>query len=325
MTKFDKIDDPQVFVSYAGGSGGEWLAYQLHLHDKYNTPETREEIYLDKFPGNRHRIQHSWHSAMLFEGIIQPKLWTETEYVNTEQWWEDYWKFVPQDRTELYNKVLELREKKRRFRITVHRTHSAWYDKYFEDLFSDWRVITLGVDKHNERDMKQFQSNIIKKIWWQDLSEEENLIDELGDKYKKFVKELDKDPGCWQDIQKSMEKFTGNINYTDMMTAIYAYFFSVEEAAEKTFNDLEGRWDEYAIDQHLQPIPIKHHKIVDFGKLIIDKDYDTYVDMCNFLECTPFTQERWLEILTPYAQEDLDEYITVEDVKERIAKRVQQL
>lgn len=314
-----KIDIPQVLVSYAGGSGGEWLAYQISQHDKYYN----QEIELEGNEFNRFRITGSWRQELMDEGIPQNKIWNEVEYDGTDAWWQSFWNQAP-DKNEFYDLITELTQRKARFRIPVHRCHEAWYDVFFADLFTDFRIVTLHVDKNNERTFRQFQSNIIKKIWWQDLSDEEDLIDEMFDKYRKRYKGRDQ-KGQPEDLLTITRKFSGDVNYTDMMLAVaYQDLGDADAAVKDVMSDMGHRWNDYNVNQHSHSIP-GQHIILDFGKMFVDLDYNEYVRMCDFLECTPWDEQKWQSVVGPYAQVDFDTFITVEDVHTRLLERAKQL
>lgn len=318
----EKINIPQVLVSYAGGSGGEWLAYQIAQHDRHKD----EEIEIEINEHNRCRITGSWRQELMDEGIPQNEIWTEYEYTGDDLWWETFWDMAP-DKEEYYDQVRELvSRKKAKWKIPVHRCHEAWYDVFWAELFEDFRIVSIHVDKDDEASFRQLQSNIIKKIWWQDLTDEDDLVDELEDKFKKFYREHNQRPkGTFNDVVEITRKFQSPINYTDMMYALHIHHTGdAEVAIERVLDNLSQRWNRYNIEQHSHPIPCDHI-ILDFGKMFVHKQYDEYKRMCDFLQTTPWEPEEWKEVVDVYTQYDIDTFITVEDIESRLRERKSQL
>jgi hypothetical protein len=318
----DKIKIPQVLVSYAGGSGGEWLAYQIAQHSRHHNEEI--EIEINEY--NRCRITGSWRQHLMNEGIPQREIWTEMEYTGDDLWWDEFWDMAP-EKEEYYDMVRELvNREKPKWRIPVHRCHEAWYDVFWADLFSDFQIVSLYVDKNDEQSFRQFQSNIIKKIWWQDLTDHEDLADELKDKFRKFYQEhKGQKKGTYEDVVAIMDKFEGDVNYTDMMYALHVHHSGDAEAAiERVIDGLSQRWNRYNVEQHGKTIP-GSHIILDFGDMFVRNKYSEYVRMCDFLRTDPWTESEWNTVIGPYTQHDLDSYITVEEMEQRLQNRRKQL
>lgn len=303
------IDIPQVFVSYAGGSGGEWLAIQLGKHDKYYN----DEIDFSKNELNRWRLQGSWRSYMLDETDFQKNVWTEQEYDNSSEWWDNFWNNAPE--TEYYYQtVRDLIQSKKRYTIPVHRCHEVWYDEYWKNLFLDFKKIIIKVDREHEQTMHQFQGNIIKKIFWQDF-DDKTLEQEMSDKCRKHKVDYVK-------ARQRVSEFSGVINYTDMMLAIFLEETNgdMEWAIEKVLILISSRWNDYNILQHYHPVGDSF--TIDFGDIFIKKSYSAYTDMIEYLGATPLKKDEWMPIINDYADEDMQQVITIDDVRERLWNRV---
>ena len=308
----DKIKTPQCLVSYAGGSGGEWLAIQIGKHDKFYN----EELVGDCNELNRWRMKGSWRQYILDHTDIKNKLWTERDYDNSPEWWEHFWNNAP-DKEICYNQVREIMNKKAQYTIPVHRCHEAWYDVYWRDMFEEFKIVTIRVDDTNERVLRQFQGNIIKKIFWQDF--DANLLEhELRDKCKKHRVDYD---ACMYYIGRFMD----TVNYTDMMLGINLVTNKSDylAAVEATMNNMAERWNDYNVKQHHHPIEGGY--VVDFGRMFVDKDYKEYVNLCEYLGMTPWYEDQWSATIDEYADEDMKQVITVENVKERLWNRISEI
>jgi hypothetical protein len=317
----NKIDIPQVFVSYAGGSGGEWLAYQIAHHDRFRDIDCDEmEIEINEF--NRCRITPSWRMELTNEGELQNKVWLEREFDGTDDWWQEFWQQNEKHREYFYHQVTELTQYKPRYRIPVHRCHEGWQDIFWQDLFTETNYVTVRVDDTDSDAFTQLQSNIIKKIWWQDLSNEQDLCDEMFDKYHKRYKGRE-EKGQPEDLLHLTGKFSGNLNYTDMMLAVA--YYDLEDttlALDDVMQNISQRWNDYNIKQHYHSLPGNYH-VVDFGNMFVRRQKDEYLKLCDFLKITP--RADWEEILQPYADRDSIKPITVSDVKTRLEKRCDEL
>lgn len=317
----NKIDIPQVFVSYPAGTGGEWLAYQIAQHDKYY-PYHEGEMELEINEYNRCRITGSWRQRILDDTDFKDDVWLPAEYDGSAEWWHDYWLAASSG---YYEKVRELVNWKPRFRIPVHRCHEAWQEVYWKDLFTEFKIITIRVDRQDPAAWKQYKGNIIKKIWWQDLSNEEDLKDEMFDKYKKLYKHREQ-KGQPEDLLEITRKFSGDINYTDMMTALYYHEKeNPEQAMSKVLANMSERWNDYNTMQHDQAIPGVEQHMVQFGDLFVRRDYAAYTDICKFLGATPWTENEWATVVNNYADADSVTVLTEEDVKERVARRLSEI
>ena len=313
----EKIKIPQVIVSYPGGAGGEWLGYQISQHPElfqYYHEEANPEV--NEF--NRWRIGHSWRAYMMDFTDWQEKVWWDHEYDGSKGWWLDYNENLP-DLEPYYEQVKELIfERGEEFVMPVHRCHEAWQDEAWRGLFESLKTITIRVDDRDSEQMKLFQSNIIRKIWSQEFLEQEDLSDELIDKCKKF--DLD-----YNEVIPIINKFSGIINYTDMM---FALMFKrskerPEEAIRLVIDNLEKRWNPYVIRQHWCELPEQH--VLDYGKFFLEKDYSEYTQMCKFLEATPYSESEWNSILSEYIDEDIKNMTSVEEVKDRLWKRFSEI
>ena len=300
----DKINIPQCLVSYAGGSGGEWLAVQIGQHDKYYN----RELSADKNEHNRWRMVGSWRQYLLDYTDIQDKLWTEQDYDNSEAWWKYYWDNAP-DKQTWYTIVREVIESKQQYTIPVHRCHEAWYDVFWKDLFEDYKIVTIRVDTDDERVFRQFQGNVIKKIFWQDFTAE-MLEHEMRDKCKKF--DVDS-----EQAKQLTDRFSGTVNYTDMMLAVHG------QDVDKVLDNIKERWNDYNIKQH--HYDIEGGYAVDFGRLLVDHDYKEYTNLCEYLDMPPWTEQRWTAVVKDYTKQDMEQVIRIEDVEDRLWDRISEL
>ena len=322
----EKINIPQVWVSYAGGSCGEWLAYQISQHEKYLKYDIHEEMELEVNALNRCRITGNWIAELMNEGIPQSNIWNEVQYTGSEVWWKNFWEQAP-EKEPFYEQVKDMINRKACFGLPVHRSHEAWYGVFWADLFEEFRIVSIYVDKTDKKVFEQLQSNIIKKIWWQDLTDDQDLKEELWDKFRKLTgHESDCYSGRPEDVLDIIKnKFSGEINYTDMMFAInYHYYGTVAEATKEVLFELSNRWNRYHIHQHKHVIPGDHIRL-DFGKMFVYNDYSEYQRLCEFLETPAWPKEQWDKIVGEYTQDDIDTFITIGDVEERIKKRAREL
>lgn len=313
----NKIDIPQVVVSYANGTGGEWLAYQIGQHKKYYDCHDGElEGWKNEY--NRWRITPSWRMHMLDESQWK-ETWLEEDYDGTDEWWDN--KKLLENNTHkesYYQEVRELVESKRRYRIPVHRVHEAWQDVYWKDLFEDFKVVTIHLNRQDYTAMAVMQSNVVRKIWWQEFRSLEDLNDELIDKCRKHKVDYDM-------VMSLINKFSGYTNYTDMMLAINMVLHAErpEEAVGTIYDQIAERWNDYNIEQHSHKLPCDH-LIVDYGALFVNRDYNEYLKLCDFLGMDPWTKEDWDNTLMDYINEDVgaEEMIFIEQLKERLWMRV---
>lgn len=315
--QMNKIDIPQVLVSYAGGSGGEWLALQLSKHDKY-APYSEGEIEGDANELNRWRIRGSWRAHMMDETEWKDETWTEVDYDNSKEWWDDFWLNAPSTE-KYYQQVRDLTNSKPRYRIPLHRCHEAWYDQYWADLFEEYKTVSIYINDKDHVTMKQFQGNIIKKIFWQDLSNPEDLADELIDKCRKHRVDYD-------ETMSYINKFSLPINYTDMMLGVYLAQDGGEydTSVNNTMEMLAQRWNNHNITQHHYPVGKDWHS-VNFKRMFIDKEFDEYRRLCEFLGCTPWDSSEWNKVISDYADQDMQQVITVQEVEARLWARIQEI
>jgi hypothetical protein len=318
----NKIDIPQVFVSYPAGTGGEWLVYQIGQHDKYyQFHEGEMELTVNEY--NRCRITGSWRQKILDDTDFKDDVWLPGEYDNSAEWWHDYWHCAGDN--DWYNRVRKLVSSKPRYRIPVHRCHEAWQEIIWRDLFTEFKIVTLTVDRNDPAVWQQYKGNIIKKIWWQDLSDEEDLKDEMYDKYKKLYKRREQ-KGQPEDLLKITRKFSGDVNYTDMMFALYYHELEDADAAlNKTLENMSERWNEYNTDQHNHPIPDVDHLQISYGDMFVYRKRETYLKLCEFLDTAPWSADSWSAILNEYADADSITVLTEDDVMRRIQHRVSEL
>lgn len=314
----EKIKIPQVLVSYANGTGGEWLAYQIGQHQKYYDHHQGEmEGWKNEF--NRWRITPSWRAKMNDDTDFQSKTWLEREYDGSHEWWEEKSSIEastnPQD---YYDQVRGLVSDKQRYRIPVHRVHEAWQDVYWKNLFEEFKVVTIHLDKSDYTALSVMQSNVIRKIWWQEFRTLEDLNDELIDKCRKHGVEYDS-------VMTIINRFSGYTNYTDMMLAINMVKNTdePERAVETVFNQISERWNDYNIEQHSHALPCDH-LIVNYGSLFVNRDYNEYKRMCDFLDMVPYDRDKWLAILDDYMAEDTgtENMVFIGQLEERLWMRV---
>lgn len=313
----DKINIPQAFISYPGGATGEWLAYQIGQHDKYYAHH-QGELQLDINEYNRCRITGSWRQTMLDDTDVKDETWTETEYDGSAEWWKEFW-FIAPSPEDYYDEVRRLVEWKPRFRIGVHRSHEAWYDQYWADLFEEFKTVTIRVNRDDPDSFAQFKGNIIKKIWWQDLSNEQDLCDEMFDKYRKLYKRREQ-KGQPEDLLEITRKFSGDVNYTDMMFALYLHEFEdADRAIECVQTNMSGRWNDYNVKQHHRELP--NQVMVDFGGMFVRNSYDEYINVVKHLGLDAMTPSEWSDIITPFTDVDKTTLLTEADVYARLKQR----
>lgn len=312
----EKINIPQVFVSYANGTGGEWLAYQIGQHEKYYKYHDGEmEGWKNEY--NRWRITPSWRMYML-DNTDWKDTWLEEDYNGTNEWWNE--KHLLEDdvqKQEHYDQVRALVDSKRKYRIPVHRVHEAWHDVYWHDLFNEVKTVTIYLDRKDPTALSVMQSNVVKKIWWQEFRSLEDLNDELIDKCRKHKVDYDT-------VMSIINRFSGYTNYTDMMLAINLVLHAEnpESAVGSVCDQISERWNDYNIEQHSHKLPGQHH-IVDYGRLFVNRDYNEYTRLCHFLGMVPYHKEAWLDILDEYMAEDTStNMIFIEEVVDRLWMRV---
>lgn len=314
----DKIKIPQVLVSYANGTGGEWLAYQIGQHEKYYKHHEGEmEGWKNEY--NRWRITPSWRQMMCDDTDVK-KFWLEKEYDGSPEWWQAKSEHESQydNMDEYYQKVRDMQDKKARWRIPVHRVHEAWQDMYWKDLFEEFKVVSIHLNKKDYTALSVMQSNVIKKIWWQDLSNPEDLFDELRDKCKKHKADFDA-------VMTIINRFSGSVNYTDMMLALNLSLNpdEPEEVVDTMWKQIGERWNDYNIEQHIHKLPCDH-LIIDFGKFFVNRDYEEYKKLCFFLGMAPYDKEIWDDIIFEYMNDDVgtDQMIFLDEVTDRLWQRV---
>ena len=305
-----KFKTPQLLINYLGGSGVEWLAIQLSKHDKYQKHYNYHSIHGDNNEYNRWRINPGWRSTLLDNQGYASVVWTEQDYDNSTEWWDNY----NQQNKETENWLPKIQRcfEKDRTSIPVHRCHEAWYDVHLAEYFEDFKIVNIAVDKFDDKSVTQFRGNIMKKIYWQDLSKESDLWDEMKDKCRKFGVDV-------EHAKQTMAKMSKPINYTDMMFGLnYCKHRSL--AFNKTVDMLSDRWNWDMIDQYHHPIKDFSYQ-VDFRKMFIDKDYDEYANMCHWIGCTPWSPEVWNETLSAYVDQDMENIITLEEIEDRLCLR----
>jgi len=323
-----KFNIPQLLVNYPGGSGGEWLAYQFGLHDKY----FNEELYIQQEENNRFRLAHSWRSHMLDEGMVQTSIWTEQDYDNSDAWWDNYNQRCSQSQ-HLNDFVIDLIENgKPRYSIPVHRTHEGWYDSMFSKLFNEYKYVNILVDPQDDS-FQQFKSNIIKKIWWQDLSAKYDFDMEILDKRRKnmtrdgYFENFGEPLLSETEMTDMYHKMEQPINYTDMMFLLYWSQSNGDTngAIEECLRLLGGKWDNDVIDQYYHEMPGQSVHFTSYKKLIVERDYKEYTDICDYLEVKPWTEQKWMNTINPYADYDVQQFISEDDIKERLIQRAYQI
>ena len=311
----NKIDIPQILVSYPQGTGGEWLAYQIGQHPElyhYHNGELEGET--NKF--NRWRITPSWRGYMLDFTDWQDQVWMEEDFDGSQTWWDRYYARLP-DLEPYYNKARELIQEKQDCKITVHRTHEAWQDQAWSGLFENLKTVTIKIDDTDPIQLGLLQSNIIRKIWSQEFYTVEDLDDEIIDKCRKLDVDYDQ-------AMSHIIKFSGTVNYTDMMFALFlAKTGNPNSAMTELFNNLSGRWNEYTIRQHWCELP--NQFVLNYRRLFIDRDYREYLKMCDFLEISPYTETQWKNNLDTYMDNDLTNYTTIENLEDRLWMRFSEI
>ncbi|MDA9302505.1 hypothetical protein N8072_01035 [bacterium] len=324
-----KIDIPQVIVTYPAGCGGEWLAYQLGLHDKYYN----EEIKVKEMENNRFRLKHSWRSRMLDDGEIQSTIWTERPYDGSQDWWDYYNSLCEKNGQQLVDTITDMiANGKPRFKIPVHRSHEGWHDVFFSKLFTEYKIVIFDVDQ-NDDSFEQFKSNVIKKIWWQDLSSHYDFDMEIVDKWKKHTNregyhEIFGTPLLNEKaISQIYYKMDLPINYTDMMFVLYwsQYQGDARKAIKECMSQLQSKWDSEHLQQYNIDLPGQDTYRVSYKRLIVDREYTEYVNLCEFLEIKPWEEQKWMDTVNPYSDTDKDQFISVSDVEKRLYKRAEQI
>jgi len=313
-----KIKIPQLLVNYLGGSGGEWLAIQMCQHDKYLSHWDYDvDLKGKKNEFNRWRIAPGWRSWLMSDSDYANDVWNDhNDYDNSEEWWAEYNK--GDKKTAEYRKKIDEMLLVERTRIPVHRCHEAWQDVHLIDEFEEFKIVNIVVDYTDKVALRQFQGNVLKKIFWQDLSDPDDLEDEMRDKCRKFDVE-------WDDAKAITDKFSLPINYTDMMFALsFAQTKNTETAFRHTVENLGNRWDWDMLDQYKHDIKGVSYN-VDFRRLFIDKNYDEYTALCEFVGCTPWSSDKWNQVLSDYVDPDMENIITLEELEDRLCLRITEL
>lgn len=312
-----KFKIPQLLVNYLGGSGGEWLAIQMCQHDKYLEHWDYDvDLKGSSNEYNRWRIAPGWRSWLLSDDTYREVVWHDhVDYDNSDEWWAAYDKRPK--RTDLWVKKIDnILQERERNQIPCHRCHEAWQDVHLAEHFEEFKIVNIFVDYTDPAAMKQFQGNVIKKIFWQDLSDPEDLYDEMEDKCRKFGVDF-------EEAKKVTSKMSLPINYTDMMFAL-EYIKDPNNAFNSTITRLAERWDWDMLAQYQHPIKDLSYRL-DFKRMFIDKDYTEYTNLCEFVGCTPWSPERWNEVLSSYVDQDMENLITLEQIEDRLCLRATEL
>lgn len=304
------INIPQVIVNYPGGSGGEWLAIQIGRHEKYFHYHNGElESSTNNL--NRWRMRGSWRSWILDQTDWKQHAWVgdTLAYTGKDEWWTEFWNHAP-DTSIYYSQVQELiNNGKRQFKIPVHRSHEGWYDQYWSDLFTEFKTVSISVDKNSSAALTQLQGNIIKKIFWQDL-QGEDLRDELVDKCRKHKVD-------YHQVMTHLNRLPMPIKYTDMMLGIMIVEKqSLEQGIDAAFKHMASRWSDGNIFPYQKPIPGGH--ILDFKNFFVERRYSEYFKLCEYLEMEPLHENIWIEKLDAYADLDSNQIITTDILQERL-------
>jgi len=248
------------------------------------------------------------------------KNWLEVEFDGSPEWWYNKNKLEQSNgsKEEYYQQVRDMVAKKKRYQIPVHRSHEAWQDLYWLDLFNEFKVVTVHINQDDATAMHVLQSNIIKKIWWQEFRTLEDLNDELIDKCRKHNVDYDA-------VMTVINRFSGYTNYTDMMLAINMIKHHDKvpsHAVDVVYEQISERWNDYNIEQHSHKLPCDH-LIVNYGSLFVNRDYNEYKRMCIFLGMVPWEKDIWLATIDEYMDQDTGtNMITMNDVSDRLWLRV---
>lgn len=310
----NKINIPQYMFSYAGGSGGEWLAYQMGNHaELFQYHEGELEGSDNDY--NRWRITPSWRAKMLDDTDWKSDCWLEEEYDGSDEWWTQYNNNLKNVDSYLEQAQELIETGKRRYSIPVHRCHEAWQDSMWSPLFNSFNTVTIRVNPDDSEAWTQFQGNIIRKIFWQDLTNPEDLHDEMSDKCRKLSVD-------YAQARKLIDQWQRPVNYTDMMLSIAC--IQSQDPVEHTLNMLSDRWNDYNVLQHHKTIPGNHY-VVDFGDMFVRKQYNAYVELCEFMKVTAMPHSEWSLIMNGYTSTDESNLITVEKLKERLCQRISEV
>ena len=157
------ISKPQALVSYPGGAGGEWLAIQIGLHDKYFNEEkafrSLKPVPLgERDENNRWLLRHNWRMKLYPQFIAN---FEDRLFDNSTQWWSNFNKQMP-DKREWYQKAKYLMYETGN--IPVHRSHNGWYDIFWKDMFTEFKTITIKIDPTHKPSVERIEQNYIKKV-----------------------------------------------------------------------------------------------------------------------------------------------------------------
>lgn len=313
--KMQKIEIPQILVSYPGGAGGEWLGYQISQHPDV-LQYCSEDMLVENNEFNRWRITPSWRAYMNDFTDWQEKVWLEEDFDGSQEWWDEYYRNLP-DLESYYNKVRELIKTNNDCSIPVHRVHEAWQDQAWSELFESFKTVTIRVDDTDPDQLRLLQSNIIRKIWNQEFHTAEDLDDELKDKCRKFGVD-------YTQVMEVIIKFSGVVNYTDMMFAVnFVKSKNPTYAIDAVLGNLSERWNEYNIRQHWCEIPNQH--VIDYGKFFLNRDYMEYLYMCDFLDIEPFDEAEWKLRIDSFMDRDTLNINTTEQLENRLWMRFSEI
>ena len=305
------INIPQAIFSYPGGACGEWLAIQIGNHDKYYQYHNGE-LTGDANEFNRWRIRGSWRSWALENTNFKKEVWfgDTLQYTGTDAWWKQFEDTVP-DTEKYYTAITQLiNSDKRQWRIPVHRCHEGWFDVFWQRIFTEVKIVTISVDKNDPIGWKQFQGNVIKKIFWQDL-QGEDLKDELVDKCRKYKVD-------YNEVMTYLNRLPMPIKYADMIVGLMTVgkLHNLEDGVEAAYKHMASRWSDNNIIPYSKPIPGGH--TINFRLMFVERSYPEYQRLCDYLACTPWTKDVWQQFLSSYTDPDSKQVITPDELKERL-------
>ena len=299
------IDEDHIMVSYTPGTGGEWFCGFLAQHDplvKYNSNMQAKRVNSN----NRWRIKASCIGEMANR--------YRDDYYNKKQGFEydgsmQWYRIAVKNAIDLGYRISYRRDLKRLAGLqTITRSHEAWNECHiWPQQFKSFKVVTC-VNTKDKDTWPQFNSNIIKKIWFNEYDRYEDYIEELGRKLKN--KDVDKkrvidflthlgEPYTWYKLQ-------------------YAVLWAVQDyKVDGADMAIKHKWYSEISDERIAnytvPLPVEEYKI-DLLEMLRDHNYIEYKKICDFINCEPLSNNDFKNLADEYFLQDKTKQVSEEQL-----------
>ena len=303
------IDEDHIMVSYTPGTGGEWFCGFLAQHDplvKYNSNLQAKRVNSN----NRWRIKASCIGEMANR--------YRDDYYNKKQGFEydgsmQWYRIAVKNAIDLGYRISYRRDLKRLAGLqTITRSHEAWNECHiWPQQFKSFKVVTC-VNTKDKDTWPQFNSNIIKKIWFNEYDRYEDYIEELGRKLKN--KDVDKkrvidflthlgEPYTWYKLQ-------------------YAVLWAVQDyKVDGADMAIKHKWYSEISDERIAnytvPLPVEEYKI-DLLEMLRDHNYIEYKKICDFINCEPLSNNDFKNLADEYFLQDKTKQVSEEQLMDTL-------